>query len=262
MSWNPDQYHKFQAERSAPFDDLLKLVDVRAGLRVVDLGCGTGELTRRLADVLPQSEVIGLDNSPAMLARADSVKRAGLTFELGDQATLSGSWDLIVSNAALQWSENHRALIPHLYGRLAAGFAESAQSNGGQIAVQVPSNHTHISHQLILQTAQEEPFKSILEGFTRYAPVLSIDQYAQIFFDLGAENIVVFEKVYTHVLENADAVVEWVSGTALVPYFERLGAHKAAFLDVLRAKMRAALPGSPLFYPFKRIFFSARRPRD
>jgi trans-aconitate 2-methyltransferase len=252
MPWNPDQYHKFQSERSAPFDDLLKLVDVRLRLKVVDLGCGTGELTRRLADALPESDVLGLDNSPDMLAKAESVKRPGLAFEQGNQAHLSGSWDLIFSNAALQWTENHEALIPHLYGRLAPG---------GQIAVQVPSKHTHISHQLIIQTAQEEPFKSVLEGFVRHAPVLPIERYAQIFFDLGAEHIVVFEKVYSHVLENSDAVVEWVSGTALVPYFERLGAHKEAFLQALRAGMRAALPGSPLLYPFKRTLFSAFKPR-
>jgi len=259
MPWNPEQYHKFQSERSAPFDDLLKLVDLLPRLKVVDLGCGTGELTRRLADFLdaqsPQgkSEVLGLDNSPQMLAEADSVKRAGLTFELGDQASLSGSWDLILSNAALQWSKNHQALIPRLYRQLAPG---------GQIAVQIPSNHTHISHQLILQTAQEEPFSSSLKGFVRYAPVLPIDQYAQILFGLGAENIVVFEKVYAHVLENSDAVVEWVSGTALVPYFERLGADKEAFLDVIRKKFRAAMPGNPILYPFKRTLFSAHKPRD
>jgi trans-aconitate 2-methyltransferase len=68
------------------------------------------------------------------------------------------------------------------------------------------------------------------------------------------------EKVYAHVLENADAIVEWVSGTALVPYFERLGSHKDAYLNALRAKMCAALPGSPVFYPFKRTLFSAQNP--
>jgi trans-aconitate 2-methyltransferase len=252
MPWNPDQYHKFQSERSAPFDDLLKLVEVRPRLKVIDLGCGTGELTRRLADTLPESQVTGLDNSPQMLAKADSVKRAGLTFELGDQSQLSGAWGLIFSNAALQWSENHPELIRHLYGKLAPA---------GQIAVQVPSNHQHISHRLILETAREAPFQSILNGFVRIAPVLSIDDYAQLLFDCGAENIVVFEKVYPHVLENSDAVVEWVSGTALVPYFERLGEHKEAFLTVFRKKMRAALPGSPLLYPFRRTLFSARKPR-
>jgi trans-aconitate 2-methyltransferase len=251
MPWNPDQYHKFQSQRSAPFDDLLKLVDVRPGLKVIDLGCGTGELTRRLADSLPESVVLGLDNSPQMLAKADSVKRPGLTFELGDQAQLSGEWDLIFSNAALQWSEDHPALMRHLYGRL---------RRGGQLTVQIPSNHDHISHRLILQTAKEEPFQTALNGFVRIAPVLPISDYAQLFFEMGAENILVFEKVYPHVLENADAVIEWISGTALVPYFERLGGQKDAFVAVLREKMRAALPGSPVFYPFKRTLFSIHRP--
>lgn len=109
------------------------------------------------------------------------------------------------------------------------------------------------------ETADEERFKSILQGFQRIAPVLSIDEYAQILFDCGAENIVVFEKVYAHVLKDADAVVEWISGTALVPYFERLGEHKVEFVKVIREKMRAAMPGSPVFYPFRRILFSARR---
>lgn len=252
MPWNPDQYHKFQAERSAPFNDLLALVELRPRLKVVDLGCGTGELTLRLAETLPESQVTGLDNSPQMLAKAASVKCPGLTFELGDQSQLTGEWDLIFSNAALQWTENHPGLIGHLYGRLAAG---------GQIAVQVPSNHGHISHRLILETAQAEPFRSILKGFVRIAPVMSVDEYAQVLFDLGAEKLIVFEKIYPHVLENSDAVVEWVSGTALVPYFERLGAHKEAFLKVLGEKMRLAMPGSPVFYPFRRTLFSAHKPR-
>ncbi len=72
MPWDPNQYHKFQAQRSAPFYDLLALVDVRPNLKVVDLGCGTGELTRQLADSLPNSNVTGLDSSPQMLEKAAS----------------------------------------------------------------------------------------------------------------------------------------------------------------------------------------------
>jgi trans-aconitate 2-methyltransferase len=144
-------------------------------------------------------------------------------------------------------------LIPYLYRKL---------KPGGQIAVQVPSNHNHISHQIYRETASEEPFTSILNGFQRYAPVLSIDEYARLFFDCGAENIIAFEKVYAHVLEDADAVVEWISGTALVPYFERLGNHKEEFVQVIREKMRAAMPDKPVFYPFRRTLFSARKPRQ
>jgi trans-aconitate 2-methyltransferase len=251
MPWDPKQYHKFQAERSAPFFDLLALVQVRPNLKVVDLGCGTGELTRELANALPDSDVTGLDSSAQMLEKAVSLSSPNLHFEQGNQAELQGEWDLIFSNAALHWTENHPALIPYLYARLAPG---------GQIAVQIPSNHNHISHQIYRETASEEPFRSILNGFQRYAPVLSIDEYARLLFACGAENIVVFEKVYAHVLEDADAVVEWISGTALVPYFERLGEHTDQFVDVLHAKMRAALPETPVFYPFRRTLFSARKP--
>ena len=251
MPWNPDQYHQFQAERSAPFDDLLKLVSLRPGLKVVDLGCGTGELTRRLADCLIESDVLGLDNSTQMLEKTIPFQRPGLRFQEGNQENLEGKWDLIFSNAALQWSPDHEHLISHLYDQL---------KPSGQILVQVPSNHEHISHRLIIQTAREEPFQTRLNGFVRTSSVLPIDHYARLFFDLGACNTLVYEKVFGHILENSDAIVEWVSGTALVPYFERLGTSKDAYLAALREKMRRSFPGSPVFYPFKRTFFSAYKP--
>ena len=250
MPWNPEQYHKFQSERSAPFYDLLKLVEIRPHIKAIDLGCGTGELTRVLADALPESDVTGLDSSLQMLdaARAASYSSPNLRFEQGDLSKLTGTWDLIFSNAAIQWCEDHEKLIPHLFSKL---------NPGGQLCIQLPSNHNHISHLLIRETAKEEPFNKIMNGFERIAPVLSIDQYAKILFELNAKDILVFEKIYPHVLENSDAVVEWISGTALVPYFEKLGEHKPEFLEVLRRKMKKALPESPLLYPFRRILFSA-----
>jgi trans-aconitate 2-methyltransferase len=80
-------------------------------------------------------------------------------------------------------------------------------------------------------------------------------------FNCGAEAIIVFERIYPHVLEDSDAVVEWVSGTALVPYFERLGEYKDEFLNALRKRMRSAMPESPVLYPFRRTFFSAHKPQ-
>jgi trans-aconitate 2-methyltransferase len=251
MPWNPEQYHKFQSERSAPFYDLLKLVEIRPQIKAIDLGCGSGELTRVLADALPESDVTGLDSSTQMLDKAVSYASSNLRFEQGDLSQLTGAWDLIFSNAAIQWCEDHEKLIPHFFSKL---------NPGGQLCIQLPSNHNHISHLLIRETAKDAPFNKILNNFERIAPVLSIDQYAKILFELNAKDIIVFEKIYPHVLENSDAVVEWISGTALVPYFEKLGEHKLEFLEVLRQKMKKALPESPLFYPFRRILFSAAKP--
>jgi trans-aconitate 2-methyltransferase len=251
MPWNPEKYHQFQSQRSAPLDDLLKLVAIRPGLRVADLGCGTGELTRRLADALPDSDVLGLDSSPQMLERAAEYARPGLRFELGNQAELGGTWDLIFSNAALHWSESHENLVPFIFSRLAPG---------GQIAVQMPSNHHSTAHQTIIMVAEREPFASALGAWTRQSPVLPIEAYAELLFREGAQEIVVFEKVFPHVLENADAVVDWISGTALVPYFERLDILKDDFVNAIRQEMRVRMPGEPVFYPFRRTFFSARKP--
>lgn len=250
MPWNPGKYHQFQTQRSAPFDDLLKLIDIRPGLRVVDLGCGTGELTRRLADSLPDSDVLGLDSSPQMLERAQEHSRTGLRFELGNQTELAGEWDLVFSNAALQWSEKHEALIPDLFNRLAAG---------GQIAAQVPSNHNSTAHLTISEVAGREPFVSALEGWTRQSPVLSIEAYAELLFREEAHDILVFEKVYPHVLENADEIVDWISGTALVPYAERLDSLKDGFVSAIRQELHVLMPGEPVFFPFRRTFISARK---
>ena len=253
MPWNPELYHRFESERSAPFDDVLKLVNIKPRLRVVDLGCGTGELTRRLADALPDSDVLGLDLSKEMLEKTKPYARPRLRFEQGDQAALTGEWDLIFSNAALQWSNDHEALIQNLFQHL---------EGGGQLVVQVPSNHNHISHQIYREIAAQAPYARALNGFNRRSPVLLIDEYAALLFRIHAQEIVVIEKVYPHVLEDSDAIVDWISGTALVPYFERLDdSMRLEFVDAIRRRMKRELPSSPVFYPFKRILFSAVKAR-
>ncbi len=142
MPWNPEQYHKFQSERSAPFFDLLELVKVKEKLSVIDLGCGTGELTKILAERLPKSDVLGIDNSPEMLSKASLHANTQLRFERVSIEEISGQWDLVFSNAAIQWVEDHEQLIPKLIALVRPG---------GQLVVQLPSNHSHPSHTKVLQ---------------------------------------------------------------------------------------------------------------
>ena len=252
MPWDPDQYLRFRRERFAPFEDLLALLAVRPNLHVLDLGCGTGELTARLAAALPGSDVTGLDSSPAMLERARALARAALRFELGRVEEASGRYDLVFSNAAIHWVEDHRALIPRLFALL---------NPGGQLLVQLPSNNEHPAHRAILEIAGREPFRTALGGFTRRSPVLSLPEYAELLYASGGTDLVVFEKVYPHLLPDSDAVAEWTSGTTLLPYFERLQPpDRQAFLAAYRSRLREIWPKAPVFYGFRRILFSARRP--
>ncbi len=251
MSWNPEIYHKFQRERFAPFEDLLSLLVIAKGLKVIDLGCGTGELTEMLAERLPDSEVLGIDSSPEMLEHAKSKEKPGLRFELGSIEELKGEWDLVFSNAAIQWVKDHVSLIPKLI---------SSVRPGGQLAVQLPSNHNHITQSLIHEIAKEEPFAEALGGWTRTSHVLSIRQYAELLYESGGINIVVFEKLFPHVLKDADAVVDWLSGTMLLSYFERLPKRlHGQFRQRYVSRLKEIHPLKPIFYTFQRIFLSAIR---
>jgi trans-aconitate 2-methyltransferase len=251
MSWNPELYHKFQSERLAPFEDLMNLIVIGHGLRVIDLGCGTGELTRMLADRLPGSEVLGIDSSPEMLEQAKSKEGPGLRFELRPIEEAGGEWDLVFSNAALHWVENHAELIPSLFTLLGPG---------GQIAVQVPSNHVHETQLLVHEIAKEPPFADALKGWSRKSPVLTINAYAELLYKCGGMNIDVFEKVFPHVMRDTDAIVDWLSGTMLRPYFDRLpGELRGQFVERYRERLRSLYPSDPVFYPFRRILFSAMK---
>jgi trans-aconitate 2-methyltransferase len=251
MPWNPARYHQFQHERFAPFDDLLSLLKIRKGLSVIDMGCGTGELTRRLADELPESEVVGIDSSPEMLERAREHERAGLRFERGLIETIEGQWDLIFSHAALHWVDDQHALIARLFSLLRPD---------GQLLVQIPSNQGHPTHTLIREIASEEPFKAALQGWNRPSPVLSISEYAELLHRHGGSEITVFEKVYPSLLDDAIALAEWTSGTTLVPYFERLPKElQTAFMERYRERLAALYSASPIFYPFRRTLFAATR---
>jgi trans-aconitate 2-methyltransferase len=208
-------------------------------------------LTSRLAGLLPDSQVLGIDSSPDMLAKTQAFQGPNLDFQLRDIQEIEDGWDLIFSNAAIQWIGDHPALVPQLFSHL---------NPGGQLVVQLPSNHRHPAHRLIVETASEQPFERALKGWLRQSPVLPVEDYAELLFAAGGQDMVVFEKVYPHMLENSDAVADWSAGTALLPYMERLEAElREPFMQRYRQKLRQHWPGSPVFYGFRRILFTARR---
>lgn len=252
MAWEPERYLKFEEERFAPFEDLWRLVRVREHLKVVDLGCGTGALTARLAERLPDSDVVGMDSSTEMLAKASPLARPGLRFERETIEGLSGRWDLLFSNAAIHWVEDHPALVRRLLSHVAPG---------GQMVLQFPSNHYHPAHRLVMELVSEEPFRSGLGGWVRRSPVLPLEAYAEILHRCGAKGFTLYEKVYPHVLADSDAMAEWLSGSTLVPYFERMDAAlRAVFVEAFRERLRARWSEKPVFYGFKRILLAADGP--
>lgn len=246
--WNPTQYERFKDERSRPFHDLLALVEPRTWMYCVDLGCGTGELTRHLHQHLTARATVGVDSSPAMLQKAAAFAQPGLSFAQADIATFAppGPLDLVFSNAALHWLNDHEALLARLAGWLAPT---------GQLAIQVPSNNDHIAHQLAHRVAARPEFAGPMQGYARHWPVLAPEHYATLLHRLGFARQSVRLQVYLHVMESPDAVIEWVKGTLLTDYEKRLGADLfTEYLRQYRAALRTELGEvRPYAYAFKRV---------
>lgn len=253
--WKPDQYEKFKQERSQPFYDLMNLLETpRSHVKVMDLGCGTGELTAELHHYLRADQTTGMDSSDQMLAKAQSFAENNLHFVRGDIQRWSPSenYDIIFSNAALQWCSDHPALFARLKKALHAS---------GQLAVQMPMNHDYPTHTIAGQMSQEDPWKGLLkESYDPQGTMLSAEDYASLMFKLGFEQQKVFVRVYGHVLESREGVVEWVKGTTLTRFEKQLSPQDYAnFLAEYKQRLFAVLSDEqPFFYPFKRILIWGR----
>ena len=251
--WKPAQYERFKDERSQPFHDLLALVRPISGGRAVDLGCGTGELTRLMHERTGVAQTLGLDSSETMLERSRAFAGQDLSFAQGDISAFEdgAGFDLVFSNAALQWVDDHETLFPRLARLLRPG---------GQLAVQMPANHDHPSHLVAHEVAAQEPFASALGGYVRNVPVQEPEWYARLLFSLGFAEQSVGMHVYPHVLSEPSEVIEWVKGTLLTDYEKRLPPELfAEYMSQYRRKLLPVLGDErPYFYAFKRILIWAR----
>ncbi|MCB5907609.1 trans-aconitate 2-methyltransferase [Streptomyces pinistramenti] len=266
-TWDPQQYLRHAGHRTRPFRDLLtRIPELPAAgrpARIADLGCGPGNVTVLLADRWPDAHITGLDSSPHMLEQAASY--AGPTpggglidFGPADATDWAPTerYDLIVSNAALQWVVNH----PDSFGRWI-----DALTPGGTFAFQVPGNFTSPSHALLGELCDAPEWRARLgDHGRRYVHILEPVGYLELLTDLGCTSDV-WETTYVQMLQGEDPVLDWVKGTALRPVLTALADDLPArdeFLSQYRDLLRKAYPPGRhgTAFPFRRIFAVARKP--
>jgi trans-aconitate 2-methyltransferase len=253
MPWDPAQYLKFADHRVRPAIDLLNRIDLESPEVAYDLGAGTGNITEMLAKRWPSTRVIGVDNSPEMMGRAERVEN--LEWQQGD----IGNWrpdrpaDLIFSNAALHWVDGHTELFNGLM---------SAVAPGGLFAVQMPRNFGALSHTSISEAALGGPWRSVLEPLLRPAPVELPQFYVRILSPL-ASSLDVWETDYIQVLTGDNPVKEWTKGTWLKPLLDALeeperSEFEKTYADLVEKAYPKESDGTTLF-PFRRMFIVARK---
>lgn len=249
MTWNPAQYEKFSQPRLRPALDLIAGIPPTEPSTVVDLGCGTGSITRLLAERWPRASITGIDDSAAMLDKAaEESGRIRWEKQSVSDWRPADSVDVIFSNAALQWLPHHESLFKRLAGTL---------STGGLMAVQMPRNYAAPSHTLITDTIRNGPWRQTLEPLLGPDPVAEPAFYYSLLAPLGRMTEI-WETQYFHVLDGPDPVKEWTKGTWLRRFLDRLDPKQATQFERDYAdRLLDAYPPSAdgkTWFPFKRLF--------
>ena len=251
--WSPSTYLKFEDERTRAAVDLLARVPHADARRVVDVGCGPGNSTELLVRRWPNADVLGVDNSPAMLEAARR-RLPGARFEAADaRAWVPGpDVDLVFANATYQWVGDHLAQLPRVLAALKPGAA---------LAVQMPDNLASPTHRLMSETAEAGPWAARLAHAAR-APLPPPGAYYDALAPLAAR-FDIWRTEYQHPLADAGAIVEFVRATGLRPFLDPLSDdERAAFLADYRARIAAAYPpraDGRVLLAFPRLLFVAQR---
>lgn len=254
MGWDPTQYLKFAGERLRPAIDLLMRIPADTPASVVDLGCGTDNLTPMLQQRWPRAKITGVDGSREMLAKARA-DHPGTAFVQADV----GTWrppqpvDVLYSNATPHWLDGHEALIPELLDAL---------TPGGWLAIQMPRNFGARSHVCVAETIEQGPWRVRLEPHLRRRPVAEPQRYWQLLYGKAAA-LQIWEAEYLQVLQGDNPVAEYVKGSWLKQFLDRLEEPgRSAFEADYRARVLRDYPpeasGHTLF-PFRRVFIVAQR---
>jgi trans-aconitate 2-methyltransferase len=251
-TWDAGQYLQFADERTRPCRDLIGRIALEQPRRIVDLGCGPSNSTAALMARWPEAEITGLDSSPEMIAAAQKAY-PDRNWTTGDIAswTAERPCDLLFSNAALQWVGDHRAVIPRLMRQVAPG---------GALAIQVPANFEAPAHRAMRELAHSRVWRNhfpetVREWFV-HEPAFYYDAVAPL-----AKRVDLWTTEYFHVMENAQAIVEWYKGTGLRPFLDALSAaDQERFLAEYRALLAVSYPhrgDGKVLFPFLRLFVIA-----
>jgi trans-aconitate 2-methyltransferase len=251
--WSPTRYLRFEDERTRAASDLLAQVPLERPVRIVDVGCGPGNSTELLVERYPDAEVLGIDNSPAMLEEARR-RLPAVRFEAADAETWKPDADvaLVFANATYQWVPRHLEQLRRVLAALRPGAV---------LAVQMPDNLAEPTHQLMIDVAAGGAWAERLKGAARDrlpSPTVYYDA-----LKLHAAEVDIWRTTYNHVLADPAAIVDFVRATGLRPFLAPLSeAEQTAFLADYTSRIAEAYPATAdgkRLLSFPRLFIVARR---
>lgn len=255
MDWDSRQYLKFITQRTQPAVDLVNRISINDPGRIIDIGCGPGNSTQVLSDRFPNAYILGVDKSEDMIRIAKS-KYPHLDFKIcdvsADLSRLDHDFDIVFSNACIQWVPDHRNLLKNLLGLL---------NKDGVLAVQIPMNFNEPIHRIIGELVVSKKWKKYLKT-PRIFYTLSQSEYYDLLSEIS-KDFDIWETVYYHVVKSHNDILEWYRGTGLRPYLEILpDDRKTEFEADVMGQLMKGYPrqkNGDIIFRFPRFFFTAHR---
>jgi trans-aconitate 2-methyltransferase len=250
--WKPDLYLRFEKERTQPSVDLANRIELKSPKKIIDIGCGPGNSAKVLKDRWPGADVLGIDLSEAMVtkARASFPGMRFLRMDAGGDLSALGRFDIVFSNAAIQWIPDNKALIARLHRML---------EGGGALAIQVPCTRGMPIQQAVRELSADARWAGRF-GSVRAHSMHGAEYYYDAVSAVAGE-YALWRTDYVHVMRSHAAMVEWYSATALKPYLECLeAAELPGFLCEFERRLIELYPARPdgnILFPFTRLFMLA-----
>lgn len=253
--WNAKQYTKFKKERTLPAIELANAIECDDARSIIDIGCGIGNSTAVLKRRFPRANIIGADNSENMLESARNNNPDIEFIELdaeNDLHSLNEQFDIVFSNACIQWIPDHRKLLRNMF---------SCLSEGGVLAVQIPDQSSHPVHKIIRDITSSGKWCEKIKNRRNYNN-LTEEEYFDVLSDL-TNDFRIWKTTYFHAMPSYDSIIEWYRGTGLRPYLEQLSAEEQAeFIDEIKNSLSEVYriqKNGEIIFRFPRLFFTARK---
>ena len=235
---------------------MIEELELRGDEQILDIGCGDGRLTAQLAERVPGGSVLGIDASSAMIDGARKHERANLSFTVIDAAQLPfvEQFDLIFSNAALHWLDDHRSLL---------SLMERALKPGGKVRVSfgAEGNCVNLIGTLRL-LLEEERFRTPFAGFKWPWYMPHVDEYRELVRQLPFSNARVWGENADRYFPDSSALFAWIDQPSIVPFVAYLDPATAeTFRAAVHEQMleRTLQPDGTCFETFRRLNLLAVR---
>ena len=251
--WNPEMYLKFSKERTQPSVDLVSRIDYNKPDSIIDIGCGSGNSTQVLYQKWPDSYIIGVDNSPAMIKRAteDYPDQKWFLFDAGKE-NMDRKFDIVFSNATIQWIPNHDELIKRFSGLL---------NQQGILAIQIPLFFDMPVSKSIAEVGNQPKWQYASNGIKELFTIHNEGYYYNL-LSKYFNTIDIWVTDYFHIMDSQTSILDMIRTTGLKPYLERItdNKEKQEFENQVLIKIKQEYPSQSdgkVLFPFKRLFFVA-----